>query len=73
MMSTELSGVIACHSISTTRPEATRQKSLPFKAWPEIKEWERYYLLPTIRVIYRPEFYLTPLINHQVFGLKIGL
>jgi hypothetical protein len=60
MMATDQSGIIACHSISTTRPEATPRKSVPFKAWPGIKEWERYYLLPTIRVIYRPELLLDP-------------
>jgi hypothetical protein len=54
-MSTNQSGVIACHSISTTRPEAKDKKSPPFKVWPEINEWERYYALPTIGVIYRPE------------------
>jgi hypothetical protein len=54
-MSTGQSGVIACHSISTTRLEATPQQSPPFKAWPEIKEWLRYYLLPTIGVLYFPE------------------
>ncbi len=38
MMSTELSGVIACRSISPTRPEAKAKKSSPFKAWPEITD-----------------------------------
>jgi hypothetical protein len=54
MISTELSGVIACHSIITTRPEVTPRKSVPFKAWPEISDWLTYYTLPTIGVIYRP-------------------
>jgi hypothetical protein len=55
MMSTGQSGVIACHSISTTRAEDIPQQSQPFKAWPEIKEWNRYYLFPTIGVLYYPE------------------
>jgi hypothetical protein len=55
MMTASQSGVIACHSISTTRLEDTSQNSSPFKAWPEIKEWNRYYLLPTIGGIYLPE------------------
>jgi hypothetical protein len=55
MMSTEHSGVIACHSVSTTRPEADPRKSVPFKAWPEIEDWDRYYLLPSIGGLYIPE------------------
>jgi hypothetical protein len=59
-MSTSQSGVIGCHSISTTRPEAVRQKSPPFKAWPQIKDWRIYYTLPTIYGIYRPEVLFDP-------------
>jgi hypothetical protein len=55
MMSTNQSGVIACHAISTTRPEGTPQKSSPFQAWPGIEEWDRYYALPTIGALYRPD------------------
>jgi hypothetical protein len=59
-MSTELSGVIACHSISTTRPEATSQKAPTYNTWPEIVDWLTYYTLPTIDVIYRPDLLLSP-------------
>jgi hypothetical protein len=55
MMSTEQSGVIACHAISTIRPEAIPLKSSPFKAWPAIIEWNRYYALPMIDALYRPD------------------
>jgi hypothetical protein len=64
-MSTEHSGVIACRSISTTRPEVAPQKSSPFKAWPGIQERDRYYLLPTIGAIYRLEWTSTTKIPEE--------
>jgi hypothetical protein len=60
MMSTSQSGVIACHSINTPRPEVTPQKSSPLKAWPAIKEWNRYCVLPTIGALYRPDLLPNP-------------
>jgi hypothetical protein len=59
-MSTYQSGVIACHSITTTRPEAIHPKSSTLKAWPGIKEWNRYCVLPTVGALYRPDVLLNP-------------
>jgi hypothetical protein len=46
------SGVIACNSVSIPKPEDTTQISSPFKAWPAIEQWNRYYTLPTIGITY---------------------
>jgi hypothetical protein len=54
VMSTELSGVIACRSISTPRPHTVSRKS-PFKVWPEVEDWLTYYTLPRVNAIYYPE------------------
>jgi hypothetical protein len=54
-MSTSLTGILACDSISTTTSEVITQESPPYKAWPEITEWNRYYVFPTIRAIYYPD------------------
>jgi hypothetical protein len=54
MMSTDLSGVIACRSVTTNRLEATPQEFPPYKAWPAIEQWNRYYTLPTIGISYSP-------------------
>jgi hypothetical protein len=53
-MPTSQSGVFACHSIKTTRPEVTSPNPLPYKAWPAIEDWNRYYALPTIGGLYAP-------------------
>jgi hypothetical protein len=55
MMSTSQSGIIMCNSFTTSRPEDTAPKALPFEAWPEIPEWVRYCVFPTIGAFYKPE------------------
>ena len=71
MIASELSGVIACRSISTTRPEAAPRKSVPFKAWPEIEDWLIYHALPTVNILYRPDVVLS-LTDVEFFTLPPG-
>jgi hypothetical protein len=63
MMSVGHSGVIACHSISTTRAKVTIRTFPPYEAWPAITNWLTYYTLPTINARYEPKEPAAPVVS----------
>jgi hypothetical protein len=65
MIATDQSGVIACHSVPTTRPGAQPEIASSFKAWPEIRDWLTYYTLVTIGAYYQPDEQVLPAVSPE--------